>query len=179
VFPKKIREIIAETNLHQNFPVDYIAPCLLFVASLACGNAAVVELQRGWREKPLMYLAIVGSRGTNKTSCFDFALEPIRERDNDEYDNYVEAKALYDAELLKPSKERKLPSESPVFKQFILSDFTPEVLVHQYRANPRGLIVFNDELIGFIYSFNKYRSGSDEQMWTQLFAGGGVTKKYR
>ncbi|MDO5443931.1 MAG: DUF3987 domain-containing protein, partial [Bacteroidia bacterium] len=74
-----------------------------------------------------------------------------------------------------PSKERKLPPETPVFRQFILSDFTPEVLVHQHRANPRGLIVFNDELIGFIYSFNKYRSGSDEQMWTQLFAGGGVT----
>ena len=175
VFPKKIQEIIEQTNRHQNFPIDYIAPCLLFVASLACGNSAVVELQRGWREKPLMYLAIVGGRGTNKTSCFDFALAPIRERDNDEYDNYVEAKALYDAELLKPAKERKLPAEAPVFRQFILSDFTPEVLVHQHRANPRGLIVFNDELIGFIYSFNKYRSGSDEQMWTQLFAGGGVT----
>lgn len=175
VFPKKIQEIIEQTNRHQNFPIDYIAPCLLFVASLACGNSAVVELQRGWREKPLMYLAIVGGRGTNKTSCFDFALAPIRERDNDEYDNYVEAKALYDAELLKPAKERKLPPEAPVFRQFILSDFTPEVLVHQHRANPRGLIVFNDELIGFIYSFNKYRSGSDEQMWTQLFAGGGVT----
>ena len=175
VFPKRIEEIIEQTNRHQNFPIDYIAPCLLFVASLACGNSAVVELQRGWREKPLMYLAIVGGRGTNKTSCFDFALEPIRERDNDEYDLYVKAKTIYDAELLKPSKERKLPAEAPVFRQFILSDFTPEVLVRQHKANPRGLIVFNDELIGFIYSFNKYRSGSDEQMWTQLFAGGGVT----
>ena len=75
VFPKKIQEIIEQTNRHQNFPIDYIAPCLLFVASLACGNSAVVELQRGWREKPLMYLAIVGGRGTNKTSCFDFALD--------------------------------------------------------------------------------------------------------
>ena len=37
------------------------------------------------------------------------------------------------------------------------------------------MIVYFDELIGFIYSFNKYRSGSDEQMWTQLFAGSGVT----
>ena len=175
VFPKQVQEIIRETNLHQNFPIDYIAPCLLFVACLACGNSVVVELQKGWQEKPLMYLAIVGGRGTNKTNCFDFALAPIRARDNEEYDNYVEAKSKYDLECSKPAKERKAMLEPPVFHQYILSDFTPEVLVHQHRANPRGLIVFNDELMGFILSFNKYRSGSDEQMWTQLFAGGGVT----
>ena len=175
VFPKMIQEIIRETNAHQNFPVDYIAPCLLFVASLACGNSVVVELQRGWKEKPLMYLAIVGGRGTNKTSCFDFALAPIRDRDDREYDEYLTAKFAYDLEFQKPAKERRLPVEAPVFRQYILSDFTPEVLVHQQKANPRGLIVFNDELMGFILSFNKYRSGSDEQMWTQLFAGSGVT----
>lgn len=175
VFPKKVREIILETHKHQNFPIDYIAPCLLFVAALSCGNAAVVEMQMGWKEKPLLYLAIVGGRGTNKTSCFDFALAPIREKDDQEYERYVSEKALYDAEFLKPLKERNPKLEMPMYQQYILSDFTPEVLVRQHKANPRGLIVFFDELIGFIYSFNKYRSGADEQMWTQLFAGGGVT----
>ena len=175
VFPKKVREIILETHKHQNFPIDYIAPCLLFVAALSCGNAAVVEMQMGWKEKPLLYLAIVGGRGTNKTSCFDFALAPIREKDDEQYERYVSEKALYDAEFLKPLKERNPKLEMPMYQQYILSDFTPEVLVRQHKANPRGLIVFFDELIGFIYSFNKYRSGADEQMWTQLFAGGGVT----
>lgn len=175
VFPERIREIIDETNRHQNFPVDYIAPCLLFVACMACGNSAVVELQRGWREKPLMYLAIVGGRGTNKTSCFDFALSPIAEHDNEEYEKYRRAKSLYEQEAQKPVRERNAEIEEPVFGQYILNDFTAEVLVRQHRVNPRGLIVFNDELMGFINSFNKYRSGSDEQMWTQLFAGGGVT----
>ena len=175
VFPKKVREIILETHKHQNFPIDYIAPCLLFVAALSCGNATVVEMQMGWKEKPLLYLAIVGGRGTNKTSCFDFALAPIREKDDEQYERYVSEKALYDAEFLKPLKERNPKLEMPLYQQYILSDFTPEVLVRQHKANPRGLIVFFDELIGFIYSFNKYRSGADEQMWTQLFAGGGVT----
>ena len=142
---------------------------------MACGNSCVRELQAGWQEKPLLYLAIVGGRGTNKTSCFEFALAPIRLRDDEEYDNYLSAKARYDAEQAKPLKDRKANLEPPLYRQYVLSDFTPEVLVRQHKANPRGLIVFFDELIGFIYSFNKYRSGSDEQMWTQLFAGGGVT----
>ncbi len=102
-------------------------------------------------------------------------LAPIRKKDDSEYERYIEAKALYDAEFLKPLKERNQKLEQPMYQQYILSDFTPEVLVRQHKANPMGLIVFFDELIGFIYSFNKYRSGADEQMWTQLFAGGGVT----
>lgn len=174
VFPKMVREIIDATHLHQNFPVDYIGPSLFFVACLACGNSAVVELREGWYEKPLLYLAIVGGRGTNKTSSFEFALAPIRRRDDLQYEKYVEAKEKYDIEAAKPAKERKKLLEPPAYEQYILSDFTPEVLVRQHKASPRGLIVFNDELIGFILSFNKYRSGSDEQMWTQLFTGGGV-----
>ena len=38
--------------------------------------------------------AIVGGRGTNKTSCFDFALAPIREKDDEQYERYVSEKAL-------------------------------------------------------------------------------------
>ena len=36
-----------------------------------------------------MYLAIVGGRGTNKTSCFEFALAPIRARDTKIMNNLV------------------------------------------------------------------------------------------
>ena len=175
VLPGKVQRIVLETHNFQNFPIDYIAPSLLFVACAACGNSTVIQIINGWCEKPLLYLAIVGDRGTNKTSCFEFALGPIMRKDDEEYDRYVDAKALYDAECLKPLKERNTKIAEPDFCQTILSDFTPEVLVRQHKANPRGLIVYFDELIGFIYSFNKYRSGSDEQMWTQLFAGSGVT----
>lgn len=34
--------------------------------------------------------------------------------------------------------------------------------------------MYVDELIGFIKCFNKYRSGNDEQMWTQLFTGSNI-----
>lgn len=174
VFPEKIQEIITATGRHNNFPAGYIAPALLFVACMACGNAAIVEIMNGWQEKPLLYLGIVGSRGTNKSSSLEFALEPIRYMENKEYDRFVEAKEKYEAELLKADKKKKAAPVPPEFKQFILDDFTPESIVKTHKTNQRGLIVFQDELMGFISSFNKYRSGSDEQMWTQLFAGGGV-----
>lgn len=163
VLPKAVQRIVFDTHSFQNFPIDYIAPSLLFVACAACGNSTVVQIINGWCEKPLLYLAIVGDRGTNKTSCFEFALNPVMRKDDEEYDKYVEAKAMYDMEMSKPLKERNARVQEPDFCQTILSDFTPEVLVRQHKANPRGLIVYFDELIGFIYSFNKYRSGRDRK----------------
>lgn len=174
VFPGKIQEIIQKTGEHNHFPPGYIAPAMLFVACLACGNAAVVEIVNGWREKPLLYLGIVGCRGTNKTGSLEFALDPIRLKEDEEYEAFVEAKQKYEEELMKADKKKKKPLVPPECKQYILDDFTPESIVRTHKANPRALIVFQDELMGFISSFNKYRSGSDEQMWTQLFAGRGV-----
>ena len=86
---------------------------MLFVACLACGNAAVVEIINGWREKPLQYLGIVGCRGTNKSSSLEFALDPIRKKEDEEYDKFVEAKEKYEAELLKTDKKRKKPLSPP------------------------------------------------------------------
>ena len=87
---------------------------------------------------------------------------------------YAKLKAAYDKELRKPLKDRSGEAIEPVYCQTILADFTAEALVHQHKANPRALAVFFDELYGFVMNFNKYRSGSDEQMWTQLFNGGGT-----
>ena len=74
VLPGKVQRIVFDTHNFQNFPIDYIAPSLLFVACAACGNSTVIQIINGWCEKPILYLAIVGDRGTNKTSCFEFAL---------------------------------------------------------------------------------------------------------
>ena len=175
VLPEKVRKIILQTNKCLNFPIDYIAPALLFATCAACGNAVVVQIINGWQEKAILYLAIVGERGTNKTSCFEFALAPLKKKDDIEYEKYSKALIIYENELRKPLKERKTDTEEPLYCQTILSDFTAEVLVKLHTSNPRGLLVFYDELIGFIMNFNKYRNGSDEQMWTQLFTGGSIT----
>lgn len=65
VFPKAIQGIIFATHDCLNFPIDYIAPALLFTASVACGNAVTIE--KKWTDKAIFYIAIVGDRGTNKT----------------------------------------------------------------------------------------------------------------
>ena len=68
VFPKEIQDIISDTHTCLNFTVDHIAACLLFVASIAVGNSVIVEIKNEWMDKAILYVALVGKPGTNKTA---------------------------------------------------------------------------------------------------------------
>ena len=174
VFPEKIRQIITETHRCLNFSIDHIGASLLFAASIACGNAINVEIKNEWIDKAILYIALVGYPGTNKSAPLRYAMRPLIDKDRAEYKKYRKAKDAYDSQMQKPLKERKAQLTEPEYIQTVLSDFTTEVLVRQHKINPRGLAVYVDELIGFIKCFNKYRSGNDEQMWTQLFTGSNI-----
>lgn len=174
IFPEKIQTIITETNRCLNFSTDHIGASLLFTASIACGNAISVEIKNEWIDKAILYVALVGYPGTNKSAPLRYAIRPLIDKDRAEYKKYRKAKDAYDTQMQKPLKERKMQLTEPEYIQTVLSDFTTEVLVRQHKINPRGLAVYVDELIGFIKCFNKYRNGNDEQMWTQLFTGSNI-----
>jgi len=174
VFPEDVRKIISSTNECLNFNVDHIASSLLFVASIAIGNSLTVEIKNEWIDKAILYMAIVGKPGTNKSAPLKYAFKPLEERDCRLSDKYEEEKAEYDKANRNAAHSKGCIPEEPKYFQTIMSDFTTEVLIKQHKINPRGIAVYVDELIGFIKNFNKYRSGNDEQVWTQLYNGGSV-----
>lgn len=172
VFPETVRKIIRETNKCLNFSVDHIASSLLFTVSVDVGNSVIVETKNEWVDKAILYIAIVGKLGTNKSAPLRYALRTLVDRDKK--DKYGRLKAKYDEGMRAPAKDRKKVLVEPEYVQIVLSDFTTEVLVRQHKINPRSLAVYVDELIGFIKCFNKYRSGNDEQIWAQLYNGSSV-----
>ena len=167
VFPEQIRQIINRTRTCLNFPLDYICPALIFASSVALGNAIAVEIKKGWKEKAIFYMAIVGEPGTNKSSCLDFAIEPLRKIDRDNLKTYKKKLKQYEATKNDPDKN----IEQPVYGQIVLSDITVEGFLKQHLNTPRGLAIYADELMGFVKSFSRYRFGNDEEIWTQLFTG--------
>ena len=167
IFPDPIRHIIDSTKVCLNFPADYICPALIFASSIALGNALAVEIKKGWTEKAIFYMAIVGEPGTNKSSCLEFAIEPLRKIDRDNLKTYKKKLKQYEATKNDPDKA----IEQPVYGQIVLSDITVEGFLKQHLNTPRGLAIYADELMGFVKSFSRYRSGNDEEVWTQLFTG--------
>ncbi len=175
VFPELIQEIIKATNENLNFPIDFIGASILYAVSVSIGNTHRVEVKKGWQENAVLYLAIVGRAGTNKSHPISFALKPIEERDNLMFQKYQSEKLEYDtiSALTKKEREQQGYDEPvrPIWEQHLVTDFTPEALAEVHKFNKRGIGVYADELASWFKNFNRYNKGSEEQFWLSVWSG--------
>jgi len=175
VFPKDIQNIIKATNQSLNYPIDFISTSILYAISVSLGNTYKVELKRGWQENAVVYFAIVGRAGTNKSHPISFALKPIDTKDKDFYSKYQTEKSEFDrvSKLTKKEREKEGLAEPvrPMLKQHLVSDFTPEALTDVHKFNKRGIGVYVDELASWFNNFNRYNKGSEEQFWLSIWSG--------
>ncbi len=175
IFPDAIQEIIRGTNEALNYPIDFIGGALLYAVSVAIGNTHKIEIAREYNQNAVLYLAIVGQAGTNKSQPLSFALKPIEERDDLNFQKYEKEKREYDNAVGLSKKEKQSQGyEAPVkpfWEQLLVTDFTPEALLDVHKFNKRGIGVYTDELASWFKNFNRYSSGSEEQFWLSVWSG--------
>lgn len=180
-FPDAIREIILKAHEGMNHPIDYIGSSLITVAAAAVGNSIQVRMMADWIEKPIIYMAIVGEAGTNKSAPLAFAVKPLDRIDDEEMDAYNEKYMEYREECEKAMRSKTVMPDEPEYFQYVLNDFTIEAMMQQHAVNQRGMLVYKDELLNFIRNMSRYSTGNDEMTWTTMFTGGGIqnTRKDR
>ena len=167
-FPAKMQSFITTAKETLNFPIPYTASSMLLVFSLAIGNTRVLKVKDGWIIKPIMFLALVGEAGANKSHPISFVLKPVLRINHENLDQYRKDLADYRRQL---SSGTGAAMEKPKARQIIVSDITAESLIDVHRNNPRRLCLYCDELVGWVESFNRYRRGGDEQMWLSIYSG--------
>jgi hypothetical protein len=179
VYPQAMQQIITATNESLNFPVDFIGASMLYAACVAIGNTFRVEVKTGWQESAVLYLALVGRPGTNKTHPLQFALRPILEHDNGTYQEYEKQKKEYDRAAKATKKDNGQVEddepEKPVLKQILLRDTTPEALALAHKYNKRGIGVYSDELAGWFKNFNRYNKGSEMEFWLSAWSSTAIS----
>lgn len=173
VFPEPIRKIIRETKATLSYPIDFIASAICFTLSVGIGNNFVAKVKEGWNERAILYMAIIGRSGVNKSHPLSFAMQPLFEQDIKSSVKYQKERREYEKYVLasKKEKEEKEQAEEPVLKKFIVSDITPERLITIHQDNKRGICLYVDELMSWLKNFNRYNSGSEEQFWLSVFSG--------
>ena len=175
VFPLPVQQVITATNEHLNFPIDFIGASLLYAVSVAIGNTHSVEVNGGFQQRAVLYLAIVARAGTNKSHPLSFALHPIVEQDKRTYRQYEQQRHEYEkaVSLSKRDREQQAIDEpiKPVGQKLLLSDFTPEALAEVHKFNKRGIGVYVDELAGWFKNFNRYNKGSEMEFWLSQWSG--------
>ncbi len=166
VFPVEIQDLIIEAEQTNNFNKDFFSAGILSICATAIGNS--VSLFNGtYSSKPIFWISIIGKRGSGKTHPLTFAKKPIEQRDKDLYTSYKSE--------LKGFNEQENKSKKPKYSKFILKDFTPEKLAENLQHNEKGLLIFQDELMRWINSFDQYKKGGDQQLYLELFNGGGLS----
>lgn len=174
VFPIRIQRIISSLHDCQGYPVDYVAAAILAAIAVGIGNSHLVQVKRNWLESPILYMALIGRPGANKSHPLSFAFQPFIEHDYRQNQEYQKLYAEYERTMSMSKKERmeagldEFP-QAPVRRRFLVSDITPEGLSLIHAQNPRGLCLWSDELSAWFKNFNRYNNGSEEQFWLSVF----------
>lgn len=175
VLPPSMRGLVTSGCMAMGVPAEFIAVPLLVLAGAVIGNAWEIEVKGGWWEGPNLYAAIVGDPGAKKTPAMKLALRAVHQIQERLYGEYRAAKAAYDEEYAlwekAPKKERGVPPEQPKFQHVWTSDSTTEALA-EMLAGSKGLVLFRDELVGWVKSMDQYRSGkgADRQHYLSMWS---------
>lgn len=174
VLPEKLRRIINEAHATLGFPKDYLAGSMLTAMAAAVGNTHAVEHMDGWKEYVILFVALVGAPGSNKSHPLSFAMQPLIDFDAEQAAIHAEALKRYNAAMELPPKERAangydLNPAEPIRKRFTMQDVTPEAVHRILSENPRGLCLVSDELAGWFKNFNRYNNGSESEFWMSVF----------
>ena len=175
IFPKAIRDIIEALEEYENYNVDFTAASFLTVFAAAMGNAWSVRFMTGWVSRPIIYMVLVGSPSCGKTPPLQQAVAPLLKLDG-EYDmiycKEMETYRRWERMSAKQRERHSLPEEMkmPQRKCHVVVDSTVEALIGALRDNPRGVLIYKDEIDSLLSNFNRYNS-SDEGYFLSLFSG--------
>ena len=158
-------------------PVDYVAHALIGVAaSLLSGRVCVRPFPTSdWRERPILWFALVGHPSTRKSPALDSVVKPLTLLQHQISEKLAKQRRAVsklggsnatsadpgcmpspDPEASKGQRERSDMRERRLFVQ----DATMESICDVAADNPEGLLIIRDELSGWLNTRDRYHPGS-------------------
>ncbi|MDQ3692411.1 MAG: DUF3987 domain-containing protein [Chloroflexota bacterium] len=173
--PKTARDYVQRYADVLDVPAGMIATPLLVAAGATLGNRAILQVKKGFEQRPGLFAAVVAPPGKTKSPAQDAALAPVWALQRAAKQAYDEAYAAWEKDAAQ-AKKAKLPIPAePTLESFVTTDATLEAIVAMLGTGP-GLLMARDEVSGFVGSFNQYRGGkgADREAWLSAWAGGSV-----
>ena len=197
--PDRFRPYVVDIAERMQCPPDFPAVGLMVVmAAVVGGQLAVRPKQRDdWEEIPNLWGAVVGRPGLLKSPALAEPMGLLRELEAEAkaiYDkqatDYQLACFVYD-EQLKAAKEQvrerakqgKAPSRAeigqlmptkpvaPIRKRYIINDSTVEKVAALLAENPNGLLLFRDEVTGFIATLEHEKHAGERKFYLECHSG--------
>jgi putative DNA primase/helicase len=200
LLPTALRAWIVDVTERMQCPMEFPAIAALVAAASTIGNRIQIRPKRedDWTVVPNIWGAIVAKPGLLKTPALDAALKPLKSRERLSRDDYKIALEDFDFQKMQADAQRdqlrkdisksvkdggdggeyrlrlnEISSETPVEKRYIVNDPTVEKLGELLNQNPRGLLLFRDELVGWLSSLDRQGREQDRTFYLETWAGSG------
>ena len=186
----------------DNAPFEYAAVATLTALGSLIGRKVSVKPKQydDWAVIPNLWGCCIGRPSQKKTPVIKSATSPLNRLEAGAREDYQEGLKLYRAQekitematreaeskAKKLVKEGKLEAaeallmddsgdpEKPVSQRYIVNDATVEKLGILLSENPWGLLLFRDELSGWIAGLNRDDRQQDRAFWLEAFNGDGT-----
>ncbi len=199
LLPPAWAQWVSDTAKSAGAPVDYVAQGLLASVAAVCGTGVQAQVSPAWSEPLVLWQALVGAPSSGKSPALSAARRQIAQmeealRAGDAERQGRHAAQAERAELLtqrwkKECQEameqgRDTPlkpdeasfTEAFVPSQLVVADATLEALADVVAGNPRGVVMWRDELSAWLANQGRYANGgSDRAHWLEAWAGAGIT----
>jgi len=200
LIPAGLRPWIVDVAERQQCPLDFPTAAALVAASSLVGRTLAIRPKRedDWEVIPNLWGAVVARSGTLKTPALNEGMAPINqlrskaekrfkddlanrkfistvnEARKDDLAKKIRAalKEGKDPEILKAAYDDIL-EDKPIEKRYVTNDTTVEKLGELLNENPRGLLVYRDELTGFLSSLERQGRENDRAFYLEAWNGNG------
>jgi putative DNA primase/helicase len=204
LLPESLRPAVLDLADRMQAPVEYVAGPLIVGASAIIGNRFRIAPKRhdDWTVTPNLWGMIVGNPGRLKTPAMQAALDPIKKCESaarEAFDSYKKSREFDQVEIdarregikkrikeavakdsdtadLRVQYESLEDLEAATPPTYIVNDVTVEKLGVLLNRNPRGLMLFRDELISFFRHLDQEENAQAKGFLMQCWNGYGEYK---
>lgn len=201
IVPAPFQEWVEDVSNRMQCPRDFVGVSMLSMAGSIVGAGCGIRPKKcdDWKVTPNFWGAVVGPPSTLKTPSIGEGMKPLNAMERAAKLAYDTAKKNYDAEyeaykahkeslqtdMRKAAKgkadqsmddlkvnfaELKEP-DHPVWRRYKTNDATIEKMAELLKDNPRGLLLFRDELTGFFATLDKDGHEADRAFYLESWNG--------
>lgn len=198
LLPVSLRPWLLDIGERMQVPIEYLAAAAVISLSAVVGRRCGVRPKRydDWLEVPNLWGGVVGPPGYMKTPAVREVLRPIHRLAKEADDRYQEEakKNGWDEDVLEAKREAQMKRikgavrskddatitdaqnelealKVPPPPRYVVNDATVEKLGELLNENPRGLLVFRDELSGFLQALQRDGHDHDKKFYLEAWNG--------
>jgi hypothetical protein len=201
LLPSAFRSWVADVAKRMQAPADYAAVAVMVAAGSVIGRQVAIRPKRcdDWTCTPNLWGMIIGRPSLLKSPSLHEALHPLMTMEAEAAKRHAEALANWDAAQVVAKEAAKVnateirkalkrndqaaahalaredldPGEQPTRRRYVVYDATVEALGVILNANPNGVLLFRDELTGFLRGMDREGHEQDRSFYLEAWAGCG------